>query len=398
MTSNSKILEERFRILLAVYGITKGHRIQHVWLVQIREYLNYNDADEDKILDLCNYLKNEGLLEFKYIGTGIVITNYGIKEVEEAIVNPNFPTINFPPLIVKSVEVSRDLYQLVQDSRRARTEFLQELYRITSGNESNVAYAADIAKNIKMDEPTWNRVYWYLQDEGLIKFRFNGGGISITHLGIKTIEDSKHQNQETVDAYVSTIGLEHSVGYRNDLPQEVNRLIGLSIRELVKEEESSYLEFKSSLFWDYNLGKCASKDLQFENIKAIPAFMNSHGGLLGIGIDKHNNNLLGLQNDFDTFSKNKNFDTWRQTLSSILLDRHKMEPLHLQYMEVNKKEDGNIIFAVIIVKKFLHPVLVEHNGQEPFYIRNGNRTISLEGKKLVNYVRGFFGSLTSTGV
>jgi hypothetical protein len=78
MTSNSKILEERFRILLAVYGITKGHRIQHVWLVQIREYLNYNDADEDKILDLCNYLKNEGLLEFKYIGTGIVITNYGI--------------------------------------------------------------------------------------------------------------------------------------------------------------------------------------------------------------------------------------------------------------------------------------------------------------------------------
>ena len=43
-----------------------------------------------------------------------------------------------------------------------------------------------------------------------------------------------------------------------------------------------------------------------------------------------------------------------------------MEPLNLQYMEVNKKEDGNIIFAVIIVKKFLHPVLVEHDGQEPF--------------------------------
>jgi hypothetical protein len=380
MTSNSKILEERFRVLLAVYDITKGHRIQHVWLVQIREYLNYNDADEDKILDVCNYLKNEGLLEFKYIGPGIVITNYGIKEVEEAIVNPNFPTINFPPLIVKSVEVSSELYQLVQDSRRARTEFLQELYTITSGNESNVVFAAEIAKNIKMDEPTWHRVYWYLQDEGLIKFRFNGGGISITHLGIKTIEDSKLQNQETVDAYVSTIGLEHSVGYRNDLSQEVNRLLGRSIRELAKEEESSYLEFKSSLFWDYKLGIRASKDLQFENIKAIPAFMNSNGGFLIIGIDKDNNNLLGLQNDFDTFDRNKNFDTWGQTLSNILLDRHKMEPLHLQYMEVTKKEEGNIIFAVIIVKKSLNPVWVEHNGQELFYIRNGNRTISLEGR------------------
>ena len=49
MTANLKLLEERFLGITCNLWYYESYRIQHVWLFQIREYLNYNDADEDKI-------------------------------------------------------------------------------------------------------------------------------------------------------------------------------------------------------------------------------------------------------------------------------------------------------------------------------------------------------------
>jgi hypothetical protein len=135
MMSSSNNLKERYRILFALYDITKGYCIQHAWPAQISNYLKYDETKQDELLNTCVYLKKEGLLEFKYLGPGIVITNYGIKEIEESVVNPSNSTINFPPHIVKSVEVTEQLLKLVHTIRKARREFLQELYHVTNGNE-----------------------------------------------------------------------------------------------------------------------------------------------------------------------------------------------------------------------------------------------------------------------
>ena len=75
--------------------------------------------------------------------------------------------------------------------------------------------------------------------------------------------------------------------------------------------------------------------------------MISHGGLLVIGIDKDNNNLLGLQNDFDTFSRNKHFDTWRIRIYYSI--DTKWTPSFINIWKLIKKKTEKL-FAIIIVK------------------------------------------------
>ena len=47
----------------------------------------------------------------------------------------------------------------------------------------------DIGQKLNIDNSLLERIYFYLEDEGLIKFFSTGGKFSLTHLGIKTIEN-----------------------------------------------------------------------------------------------------------------------------------------------------------------------------------------------------------------
>src|SRR5690606_13877217 len=65
--------------------------------------------------------------------------------------------------------------------------------------------------------------------------------------------------------------------------------------KLLKEEESSHLEFKSSLRWDYRLNKI-NKDLEKIAMKTIVGFLNSGKGTLLIGVDD-NKEVVGTAKD-----------------------------------------------------------------------------------------------------
>ena len=74
-----------------------------------------------------------------------------------------------------------------------------------------------------------------------------------------------------------------------------------SLTEIVAQDENRFLEFKSSLRWDYRQEK-PNPILEDVILKTVAAFGNSDGGILLIGVDD-NKNILGLQNDYNTLKK-----------------------------------------------------------------------------------------------
>lgn len=184
MTASAVDTKEQFKVLFAIYRISKGYQLQPVWLTNIVESLNYSNSEEDRIYATVVNLKDQWLVELKYLGPGIVITTHGIKEVEAALTNPQFPTICFPANIVRSVDVSDEFVLSVKKIMEMREMFLQKIFSITEGNQFKIINIVDVGRELDKDEFAIKSVYEYLIDEGFIEHKLLGGGISITHLGI----------------------------------------------------------------------------------------------------------------------------------------------------------------------------------------------------------------------
>jgi len=84
---------------------------------------------------------------------------------------------------------------------------------------------------------------------------------------------------------------------------------------VIKDGENDYVEFKSSLRWDYEQGN-ANKTLESIIAKTIASFMNSGGGKLFIGVDDEGK-ILGIEKDYDTL-RNKNKDGFFLQLTQVI--------------------------------------------------------------------------------
>lgn len=133
---------------------------------------------------------------------------------------------------------------------------------------------------------------------------------------------------------------------------------------LIAEGENDFIEFKSSLRWDYQQEKL-NKGLEGVIIKTISAFLNSRGGTLFIGVDD-DGNILGLENDYSTFSK-KNSDGFLLTLTN-LINQNLGKQTH-QFITINIVKINEMEICVIVAQKSKKPVFIAKNGKEEFYIR-----------------------------
>jgi hypothetical protein len=70
--------------------------------------------------------------------------------------------------------------------------------------------------------------------------------------------------------------------------------------------------------WDHAKGVRGAKDMgELAILKTLAAFMNSDGGMLIVGVED-NGNILGVEEDFQTFSDRKNWDGWMQHLVNVV--------------------------------------------------------------------------------
>lgn len=94
-----KIMEnkvKRFKFLKLLYEVTGGNQSYFVNMWEVGQELGYDRKDIDLI---CQYLKGEGLIEYKTLGGGISITHWGVMQIEEAVSEPEKKTQYFPSVV-----------------------------------------------------------------------------------------------------------------------------------------------------------------------------------------------------------------------------------------------------------------------------------------------------------
>jgi hypothetical protein len=157
-----------------------------------------------------------------------------------------------------------------------------------------------------------------------------------------------------------------------------------TLQDLIAQDESSDLEFKSSLRWDYNRNT-VHKDVEEAAIKTIAAFLNTGGGTLVIGVDDERH-VLGLANDCQSFRKKDRdgFELHLMTLISNSLGKNVCCHVHPAFHIVEGSE-------VCRVKVEACPFPVYAGGDAIFYIRTGNQTQILNPKEAVEYVKYHWG-------
>ena len=101
MKSIEELKKQRFQFLNSVYELTDGSQFSFVNMYEVGKKLGF---DKTLVNDISQYLVEEGLIEYQTLDGFISITHYGIREVEEALSNPDKPTTYFPPVNIIQVE------------------------------------------------------------------------------------------------------------------------------------------------------------------------------------------------------------------------------------------------------------------------------------------------------
>ncbi len=161
-----------------------------------------------------------------------------------------------------------------------------------------------------------------------------------------------------------------------------DKLLQKSIPSLIKEGPGQYIEFKSSLKYDYRQAK-SSRNIEDLIIVTIAGFMNSDGGMILIGVDSEGM-LLGLSNDYWLLKK-KNRSGFQQHIISLVANRLGKDlcaKLHISFHQFGGKE-----ICSVFVEPSNHPVYISDNIRTIFYLRTGNITNSLTTREAVEYLQ-----------
>lgn len=152
--------------------------------------------------------------------------------------------------------------------------------------------------------------------------------------------------------------------------------------ETIKGGENDYVEFKSSMRWDYKQGN-VSNLLEYVVSKTISAFMNAEGGKLFIGVDDAGN-ILGIEKDCSTL-KNKNKDGFLLQLTQIInqyLGKEFNQYVSIRIIELDGKE-----VCVVDVANSEMPVFVKDANREELYIRASASSQPMSVREANKYIQ-----------
>jgi hypothetical protein len=177
----------QFRMLDKIYTISKGYKYVYIPFDELyKEPQANNEEEQEPIRKSFEYLFNAGLVDSKAIGYGS-ITLEGMREYESAILGyPDNPT-RFPLNAIAEVatESKKNEIKTIKSQRRA---FLGKAYELSRGSSTELLSSFDIGNMLGYDQKTIERIYFYFQDEGVIKPFATGGKFTITNKGIEQVK------------------------------------------------------------------------------------------------------------------------------------------------------------------------------------------------------------------
>lgn len=231
------------------------------------------------------------------------------------------------------------------------------------------------------NEVYWNSFKHFSEDRGLQYYLFT--------ISNSDLQSNSQSFLKRIITYVSLglilLGLV-ILFIRKRFFYRANRMKIPSVSEILEDDENRYLEFKSSLRWDYRQEK-TNPELEKVIMKTIAAFGNTDGGILLIGVDD-DKNIIGLEKDF-------------QTLKKVDADYYEVHLRNLMHKTMGVKYVSKFIrtqFEVFDDQKFVckikvisadEPLYLKYNNkngqaEEKFYVRSGNSSHEIKSIAEIN--------------
>ena len=155
-----------------------------------------------------------------------------------------------------------------------------------------------------------------------------------------------------------------------------------TIADLIAEGESTRVEYKGSLRWDYAENN-VNKALERAVAKTLAAFLNSQGGTLLIGV-MDDGEIRGIEADFEALRSKGNRDGFELVLREAI-GKYLGEDVN-PYVELTFGEANGRTVAIVSCEPHHRPVFVEDRDVREFYVRAGNTSRPLDVKEAAEYI------------
>jgi len=179
----------------------------------------------------------------------------------------------------------------------------------------------------------------------------------------------------------------------------------ITLDEALKVGESQTIEFKSTFWWDVEIGQC-NDDRRLDILRSIAAFLNTKGGTLFIGVSEDRNSpanpptVRGLDEDMKRFEDRPRFGSPKDQLQRALRELIK-DGIGYQFSylitDSLEKADGKSYWVVRVEESPKWPVFVrwkpkgESKEQQKFFVREGPRTSDLDNASTWRYIKNRWG-------
>ncbi len=158
-------------------------------------------------------------------------------------------------------------------------------------------------------------------------------------------------------------------------------------QEIISQGENNFVEFKSSLRWDYRENQ-VNKILEHVVAKTISGFLNAEGGTLLVGVDD-DGNVLGLEKDYATLGKKQNRDGFLLHIVQVINNYLGKEFNQYISIKIEKVEGKDI--CIVEVSDSGTPAFIQYQGKEEFYIRASASTQPMGMKEANEYINLHWG-------
>jgi len=157
---------------------------------------------------------------------------------------------------------------------------------------------------------------------------------------------------------------------------------GKPLQQLIRDGESESLEFKSTLRWDIRAGK-TNQAVERACLKTISAFLNTHGGILLIGV-RDDGSIEGIESD--KFVNEDKFLLHLWTLIRTCLGRDVTPSIQTS---LGKMEEKTV--CIVRCGKHKRPVFLRQPGfPEEFFIRLGPASNAMDISEALKYIADHF--------
>lgn len=150
--------------------------------------------------------------------------------------------------------------------------------------------------------------------------------------------------------------------------------------DTIEKGETNFIEFKSSLRYCLREKKPMTY-IEHGILKTLNAFLNTEGGTLIIGVSD-NGEILGIEDDINTFNKGKDgFLLHFDNLIITGLGKEQQADISISFENQDERE-----FAIVEVSSSNKPVFLRFNGKEEFYVRHSASSRSYTPSEQHEYI------------